>query len=95
MTTKKKRIKPEALFMLEKIPAKHRKAIARLVTVQANKDAQKPDVVVRSMRRARREQAITATRALAPILAAPTRRGELALSMMSDSEWSMLTSGDE
>jgi hypothetical protein len=61
--------------------------------VQANKDSQKPDVVVRSMRKARREQAITATHALAPILATPTRRGELALAGMPDYEWERLNNG--
>lgn len=62
--------------------------------VAANKDAQKPDVVVRSMRKARREQAITATRAIAPILSAPTKRGEMMLGMMTDSEWEQLSNGD-
>jgi hypothetical protein len=54
---------------------------------QVNKDASKPDVVLKSMRRARKAMAVEATRMIAPILAAPTRRGELALSMMSDEQW--------
>jgi hypothetical protein len=57
---------------------------------QVNKDAQKPDVVLKSMRRARKAAAIAATRQLAPILGQATKRGEMMLSMMTDSEWERL-----
>jgi hypothetical protein len=68
-----------------------------LVAVRSNPDAQQPDVVLRAMRKRRKErqaQAIAATRALAPILAQPTKRGEMGLAMITDYEWERLTNGD-
>lgn len=81
-----------ALARLEqsKLTPRQKKVLARIGAVHANPDAQKPDVVIRSMRKRRKEQATAAANVIVSVLGQAAARGKGALERMNESEWEML-----
>ncbi len=82
-----------ALLQLDasKLPQRQKRALKRLALTQANPDAQQPDVVVKSMRKGRRTQVLSATKAVTEVLSSVNQRGAALLGVMTDEEWNRLS----
>lgn len=83
----------EAQKQFKRLSPKRKKLIARMAQAHANPDNSAPDVVVKSMRKARRAQVLAANEAIAKVLGSVYERGAMALEAIGDGEWERLASG--
>lgn len=78
-----------------RIPATVSAAIMASMNAAANKDAETPDVVIRSLEEGERRAVTENLPIYSAILSAPANRGKQKLLAMTDAEWDALLDEDE
>ena len=67
-----------------------KQALAASITAAANPQAERPDVVIRTLDEDRRQRITDAQADYARVLRGPVQRGRAALEAMSDEEWTAM-----